>query len=74
MGRHSSYWKSLVVYKASLSEAAVFLGLPHSDSVKSADTGRIPAFSEFPDAGIFVLRPLPGAKTRLAAAVKGGKQ
>ena len=72
MGRHSSYWKSLVVYKASLSEAAVFLGLPHSDSVKSADTGRIPAFSEFPDAGIFVLRPLPGTKTRLAAAVKGG--
>lgn len=56
----------------SFSENILNIAIPKTNEIDRFAEDKLPAFSEFPDAGIFVLRPLPGAKTRLAAAVKGG--
>ena len=72
-GTPSEYWKSVRIYsRPSFTEAALLLNFPRPEQ-KSGDVKLPPAsFSEFPDAGIFVMRPAAGAKTRLSAAVKGG--
>ncbi len=72
-GTPSEYWKSVRIYsRPSFIEAALLLNFPAPDA-KELSSGPAPAsFSEFPDAGIFVMRPAAGAKTRLSAAVKGG--
>lgn len=71
-GKTSNYWRAVQVYRPSFIEAALLLNFPAPDA-KELSSGPAPAsFSEFPDAGIFVMRPAAGAKTRLSAAVKGG--
>lgn len=72
-GTPSEYWKSVRIHsRPSFTEAALLLNFPRPEQ-KSGDVKLPPAsFSEFPDAGIFVMRPAAGAKTRLSAAVKGG--
>ncbi len=58
--------------RSTLTEVALLLKFPADKASGTVPKAELPPFSEFPDAGIFVMRPLSGTETRLAAAVKGG--
>ncbi len=69
----SEYWKELPRNAgAQIAPMMFYLQNISPPPKNSQKLHTLPAFSEFPDAGIFIVRPGDNANCRLAAAFKGG--